>query len=520
MQDAFSALESRRLAIQAERDAAKTPAERNRMGQFATPPSLAEQVVSSALALLSPDDPVRFLDPGIGTGAFYSALLRVVGQDRIQRAAGFELDPHYAVPARELWEALGLYLVQDDFTRQPAPAEEHERFNLVVANPPYVRHHHLPQDDKIRLQKAASLACGSKIGGLAGLYCYFLGLSHPWMCQGAIAAWLIPSEFMDVGYGKALKDYLLSRVTLLRIHRFPPADVQFGDALVSSAVVLLRNLPPPVDHQVRFTFAGTLESPALSMNVSANTLAEEPKWTRFPLAEARKARSGHVLGDYFSIKRGIATGDNRFFVLPRHEIEERGLPLACFKPILPSPRHIRDAEIAAGPDGVPLLDLQLFVLDCDLPEDEVARRFPALAAYLDEGKARGIHLGYLCRHRSPWYAQETRPPAPFVCTYMGRGRAGTPLPFRFFLNRTNATAANVYLLLYPSPDVLPTLRADPLLARKVLEYLTAIAPQALKDEGRVYGGGLHKLEPKELANVPADDLAQLLSPTAREQRLL
>jgi adenine-specific DNA-methyltransferase len=69
---------------------------------------------------------------------------------------------------------------------------------------------------------------------------------------------------MDVNYGLAIKWYLLDRMTLLLIQRFDPGDLQFADALVSSAIVCLRNTAPPADHSVIFTFGGTLAAPQLS----------------------------------------------------------------------------------------------------------------------------------------------------------------------------------------------------------------------------------------------------------------
>jgi adenine-specific DNA-methyltransferase len=48
--------------------------------------------------------------------------------------------------------------------------------------------------------------------------------------------------------------------------------------------------------------------------------------------------------------------------------------------------------------------------------------------------------------------------------------------------------------------------------------LNDITPAQLLGEGRVYGGGLHKLEPKELANVPVPQLMELLPKLDRPAR--
>ena len=369
--------------------------------------------------------------------------------------------------------------------------------------------------DPQRLRNKAVDACGMETNGLAGLYCYFLGLSHVWMTDGGLAGWLIPSEFMDVNYGASVKRYLLDKVTLLQIHRFDPNDVQFADALVSSAVVWFRREPAPLEHEVLFTYGGSLEQPKLQRLVSVETLHRDPKWTRYPMKADDEGTEGPVLGDFFKIKRGLATGNNSYFILSADEIERRELPMAAFRPILPSPRYLPEDEVKSDKKGNPVLQRRLFLLDCQLEEAVIKNRYPRLWAYLEEGKAQGIAERYLCRHRTLWYTQENRPPAPFLCTYLGRSDKKNGRPFRFILNNSEATAANVYLMLYPKERIRPVLRDSPHLKRKIWKFLNEICPMAMLSEGRVYGGGLHKLEPKELANVPAAAIAELLPESAR-----
>ena len=192
--------------------------------------------------IASPQRRLSFLDPAIGTGSFFGAFVQSFPQDRIIAATGIELDKPFAEAARQFGNAR---LAGDP--RRLHQAEAGAVYNVILTNPPYVRHHHLAAEEKQRLGELAERATGLRLSGLAGLYCYFLLIAHDWLAENGLAAWLIPSEFMDVNYGDEVKRYLTERVCLRRIHRFCPSDVQFDDALVSSAIVVFENRKPKAE---------------------------------------------------------------------------------------------------------------------------------------------------------------------------------------------------------------------------------------------------------------------------------
>ena len=378
--------ETRRLALQDELDSERTALERNKLGQFATPPALALDIARYMAQLCrTTSEPIRFAEPAVGSGAFFAALIQAFPRDSIASAVGIEIDPRFAVAARELWSSNGLTVTEGDFTLLKPWEKPDQRPNLILTNPPYVRHHHLSRRQKEYLQPVTAAATGLKVSGLAGLYVYFFLLAGTWLAENGLGAWLIPSEFMDVNYGSVLKRYLTELTTLLSIHRFDPSDVQFGDALVSSAVVVFRKAPPLAGATARFTFGGTVTCPHVSEDVPLSELRHAHKWTSYPRQPSDLgdvtvfgADDGPLLRDFFRVQRGLATGDNSFFIIPREEAIKRRFPEEYLRPILPSARNLRSSVIEADDDGYPLLEPQLALIDCDLPEDELAQRCPSL----------------------------------------------------------------------------------------------------------------------------------------------
>ncbi len=223
-----------------------------------------------------------------------------------------------------------------------------------------------------------------------------------------------------------------------------------------------------------------------------------------------------TIGDFFTVKRGIATGDNDFFILDKETIARYEIPQEFLRPILPSPRYIQGDRIN-NDNGLPTVERQQFLFCCSLSENVLKERYPKVWEYIRQGYERGVSKGYICRHRTPWYSCEEREPAAIIVPYMGRSETSNRL-FRFILNDSKAITTNVYLLLYPKPQYARCMK-DESLRVEVWRELNTIPTETLSRNGRFYGGGLRKMEPNELMRTPASGIASLLNQRTSYQQL-
>lgn len=470
-------LERRRL--QDKYDSSHSQLERNIKGQFATPNDLAIAIAQDALSRT--ENARRFLEPSCGTGSFISAIRKCSPQIEI---TGVEKDPAVYGIASDLWADECSDLRNEDFFDI---ADELQGYDLLVTNPPYSRHHHLTAEEKAHYGVVSEKLSGWHLSQLAGLHAYFILAGTSLLKQGGVASWLIPSELFSVNYGRTIRDYITHDVSIERIHFFDNDDLQFDDALVSSCVLVLRKKPCAANDTALIT-SGDFTRPSRSEVVTIDELSRVDKWQHFFSREDEAAATR--IGDFFSVKRGLSTGAESFYSKERSEWHGLGIGDEWLTPVLPAPRFMHDSIIDADEAGWPiehdraLLNIPLSIEEEDLPD--------AIRAYLSTCPEK-VRNSYTAKHRKKWYAIEQREPAPVVCTYMSRS---DKQPFRFVRNKSKAVVTTAYLCLYPN-DSFSDGELDELCGS-----LNAIAPATLINSGREYGGGLRKLEPKELLAVP------------------
>ncbi len=208
-----------------------------------------------------------------------------------------------------------------------------------------------------------------------------------------------------------------------------------------------------------------------------------------------------TLGDLFTIKRGLATGSNSFFIMDDEEIKEWHIPRRFLKPILPGPRYLRTDIIEPQADEAPAVFPGFTCLIAaslrtkSRPPGRISTRICT----------RGVSRTFTCRI-SPAIALHGTPrssvPRAFLVHLhgpLGQRQASVSLYLESFGCNGAQRLPNALSEEPPAGGA----QESPGAQAKVFEALQRIETSQIISEGRVYGGGLHKVEPRELAQIPA-----------------
>lgn len=480
---------------------------------YVTPPEYARDMAQCALTTFGDDSKkIFFGDSAIGTGALFIAIKRLVdtvNNDENKNysfasAVGIDIDERMAKEAFLRCSKRDLVVIYGDAISPSIDLGE--KRNMMIVNPPYNRHEEIPEEYREKAKKLAEAQTGIQVAANAGLYVYHLLIMDKWLDDNGIAVWLLPSIFLQSRYGKAIRQYLTSKVQLVRLHVYDEEKLQFDDTKISTTIVVFKKASPVESQTVVVTYGDSISEPQFSKTFDLGYLGKEIKNWRSIIVNSQDNKSQLSLdirfSSLFDIKRGLATGANSFFVLERNKAKEYGIPDMALKPILPKARYLRSLVINTKDDGYPDVEPQMVLIDCDLDEEFIKAKYPAFYDYLQKAKqkdkdGKAIVDRTLVKSRKPWYKQELRNPPLFLLTYMGRNKKDLP-PLYFLLNQSNAVALNTYLLLYPKPWLMELIGNNEVLCKRLLSALNDSAEKILVQQTRIYSGGLQKLEPNEL----------------------
>lgn len=528
---------------------------RRSLGQFWTPLPIAE--LMTRWAIRSSSDCV--LDPAFGSGIF---LLTAVGRlDQLgvasgmpfRQIAGVELSPlvalmgltntllryptarprlrcgDFLVPDREplavLEEPAAPYRVEGQQLALPgmevrAPLVFPEHFDAILCNPPYTRHHHLPESYKTTWTALMKQEYGIRLSRFSSLFAYFLVQAARMLAPTGRMAFITPAVVFEASYSQQVKAFIRQQLRLRAIITFDESLSVFEGVDTAACITLMEGPRaeqpaedqsthiqihkwPGVETVLRAIEQGDAVSEEWGTSQKAALTDLEPrrKWT---VIGQRNHRIGHdafvPLSDVAHIMRGIATGANKFFVLSDDEVQKWSLNRAYLRPVLTKTREAPGYVFGqADFDRLGREGKKRWLLYLTSP---VMSGSPE-ARYVQHGETLSLHQRSLVKSRSLWYTMEQRDPAPIYFTYLSRKKS------RFIYNQASVLALNVFLCIYPNASV----AQDETMLKSLLAVLNSlVAKDSLRYVGRTYGGDTIKIEPREMDRLPVLNPASLSTP--------
>lgn len=221
--------------------------ERKNIGAHYTPTLLSDFVAAQIVNYLSSktkSNVIRVLDPAVGDGELLISIVKMLTDHGFKNLQifGYDTDPHAIQYAKERIEghfpSIQVQLKNEDFL-QVALSYTYlglfnhpgNQFDVVIANPPYVR------TQVMGAKESKILARQFNLSGRVDLYHAFIIAISKVMCPGGIVGIIVSNRFMTTKGGESVRNGINKEFNVIHVWDF--GDTQLFEAAVLPAVLLL-----------------------------------------------------------------------------------------------------------------------------------------------------------------------------------------------------------------------------------------------------------------------------------------
>lgn len=466
---------------------------RRPLGTFFTP--AAEVTAMLDMWDATQPSPAQVIDVGAGVGVFTAAATT---RWTAATVSAVDINPvtlgllAVRMGAPDLVPAGGasgrVTLVCDDFVSWidgSMPTSTGPR--LILGNPPYTRLQLLDPEDRVRLHAAAGDLCGTRASLSSLMTAVALTRLEP--TDGL--SFLLPAQWLESQYAAPLRAFLW-KVTHRRVELRLVESSVFPDARVDAVALMVGVEQTEPQDLVVSTWQSTKPHSVNRADPVPETwrrlFTERPAGTTPALRSAIAVQPSDVLSDVATVRRGVATGNNRFFLIPESSKAQHRLPDSVLRRAIRRLGPVPDVLTSEAWSALDERD-RPWLLVANKGDREKLKR---LNAYLTHGEETGAGSGELCSRRDDWYDLEHDLFVPDVIL-SSMGRSG----FRVVENQLGALITN-NLYGWRWLDHIPQRRRQ-----EIIRWFRSDAGQnALRLVARRQADQLLKLEPGALKNLP------------------
>lgn len=368
---------------------------------------------------------------------------------------------------------------------------ENDGFDIVLANPPYIRQENIDSEFKKELVKFYGRGDSPPTRDTSDLYCYFFVRANQLLREGGVQIFICSNSWLDTEFGADLQQYLLQNTHVISLID-SRMEKQFSDADVNTIISVIRKSIPGDTQFIMLEkeFEDSLQNQSLATtrvvsqsSLFQSALSEREEYLGQRLSLYHRApeiylhltsvlnSSSKTLKEYAKVTRGSTTGNNAFFYLNKDGDETSKIEEEYLYDVLR-----RSSECESIRTSSSVRKLKLF--SCKESKEEL--QGTQALKYIKKGEKEEVHLGQTCDARALWYNVNPNAQAPLLwMETMGDSH-------RVFQNDLDIFHSDKFYGIYPTADCPDTMKlciwlnSTPIILHKLLVSFNSLGLGALK----------------------------------------